>query len=158
MLFRSILLSQTITLALNVRIKDDLAPFELKNGYLHTQRNRSCSGGNGLVTCQEDPLAIKAWQMIPSVVNYLTANSTGTVNDLLALANTVLGRTKVPGQSGLSGTVVPSLSDIVAQIDVINNAFDQCRIFLGYFPTMNLCQIVSLRMEAAAEKIGRAHV
>ena len=143
----NILLSQTIALALNVRIKPDLAPFVLENGYIHTQRLRTCQNADlpSLVTCEEDSMAIRAWLMIPSVVNYLLANSSGTVADLLALANEVLGRTKVPGQAGAGGTVVPSLANIVAQVDIINNAFDQCRIFLGFFPTLNLCTSSSLR-------------
>ena len=143
----NILLSQTIALALNVRIKPDLAPFVLENGYIHTQRLRTCQNADlpSLVTCEEDSMAIRAWLMIPSVVNYLQANSGGTVADLLALANEVLGRTKVPGQAGAGGTVVPSLANIVAQVDIINNAFDQCRIFLGFFPTLNLCTSSSLR-------------
>ena len=143
----NILLSQTIALALNVRIKPDLAPFVLENGYIHTQRLRTCQNADlpSLVTCEEDSMAIRAWLMIPSVVNYLLANSGGTVADLLALANEVLGRTKVPGQAGAGGTVVPSLANIVAQVDIINNAFDQCRIFLGFFPTLNLCISSSLR-------------
>ena len=154
----NILLSQTIALALNVRIKPDLAPFVLENGYIHTQRLRTCQNADlpSLVTCEEDSMAIRAWLMIPSVVNYLQANSGGTVADLLALANEVLGRTKVPGQAGAGGTVVPSLANIVAQVDIINNAFDQCRIFLGFFPTLNLCTSSSLRaaqQEEAQESV-----
>ena len=154
----NILLSQTIALALNVRIKPDLAPFVLENGYIHTQRLRTCQNADlpSLVTCEEDSMAIRAWLMIPSVVNYLLANSGGTVADLLALANEVLGRTKVPGQAGAGGTVVPSLANIVAQVDIINNAFDQCRIFLGFFPTLNLCTSSSLR--AAQQEEAQASV
>ena len=154
----NILLSQTIALALNVRIKPDLAPFVLENGYIHTQRLRTCQNADlpSLVTCEEDSMAIRAWLMIPSVVNYLQANSGGTVADLLALANEVLGRTKVPGQAGAGGTVVPSLANIVAQVDIINNAFDQCRIFLGFLPTLNLCTSSSLR--AAQQEEAQASV
>jgi hypothetical protein len=152
----NILLSQTIALALNVRIKPDLAPFVLENGYIHTQKLLTCQNTDlpSLVTCEEDSMAIRAWLMIPSVVNYLLANSSGTVADLLALANEVLGRTKVPGQAGAGGTVVPSLANIVAQVDIINNAFDQCRIFLGYFPTLNLCISSSLRSAQQEEAQG----
>ena len=154
----NILLSQTIALALNVRIKPDLAPFVLENGYIHTQKLLTCQNSDlpSLVTCEEDSMAIRAWLMIPSVVNYLLANSSGTVADLLALANEVLGRTKVPGRAGAGGTVVPSLANIVAQVDIINNAFDQCRIFLGFFPTLNLCISSSLR--AAQQEEAQASV
>jgi hypothetical protein len=139
-------LSQTLTLALNIRIKDDLAPFELENGYLHTQRLRTCNEGAGLVSCEEDATAIKAWLMKPSVVNYLSANGGATVSALLDLANAVLGKTKIPGQSGNNGSVVPSFGDITYQIDVINNAFDKCRLFINYLPSPVLCNSVSSRI------------
>jgi hypothetical protein len=150
----NILLSQTIALALNNRIKPDLTSFELQNGYLHTQRLRTCfdAGEVSLVSCEEDPTAIRAWYMIPSVVNYLRATSAGTVFELLNLANAVLGRTKLPGQVELGGAVVPSLGDIVAQIDIINNAFDQCRLSLGYFESLNLCPVPTL---ATGKSIGQ---
>jgi len=155
----NILLSQTIALALNNRIKPDLTSFELQNGYLHTQRLRTCfdAGEVSLVSCEEDPNAIRAWYMIPSVVNYLRATSAGTVFELLNLANAVLGRTKIPGQAGPGGTVVPSLGDIVAQIDVINNAFDQCRLSLGYFASLNLCP-VAIPLTGKAEEVEVAQV
>lgn len=140
------LLSQTITLALNIRIKDDLAGFELENGYLHTQKLRTCSEGTGIVTCAEDSSAIKAWLMKSSVVNYLSANGGATVSSLLELANAVLGKTKIPGHLGNSGTVVPSFGDITYQIGVINNAFDKCRLFVSYLPSPTLCNAVGARV------------
>ena len=158
----NILLSQTISLALNIRIKPDLTSFELQNGYLHTQRLRTCSSVRGavsLVSCEEDPLAIRAWYMIPSVVNYLRATSAGTVFELLNLANAVLGRTKLPGQVGPGGAVVPSLGDIVAQIDVINNAFDKCRLSLGYFASLNLCPVaVPLASKAEEQEVAQVSI
>ncbi|MDQ3277162.1 MAG: T9SS type A sorting domain-containing protein, partial [Bacteroidota bacterium] len=71
-------------------------------------------------------------QLNSSVVNYLTANgtTTATVSDLLNLANDVLGGTKTAGAGG-----VPSLSAINAAIDAINNIFDGCKNFIGYYST-----------------------
>jgi hypothetical protein len=135
----NVLLSQTITLGLNLRIKDDLAPFILQNGYLHTQRTRSCTEGSGVYNCSEDTMAIKAWLMKKTVIDYLQAISDGTVLDLFNLANQVLGGVKVPGQLVNGVAVVPTLSDIVYQIDVINNAFDKCRVFVDYYPIPTLC-------------------
>ena len=148
------LLSQTITLALNIRIKDDLAGLVLENGYLHTQKLRTCTEGAGIVTCAEDSTAIKAWLMKSSVVNYLSANGGATVSSLLDLANAVLGKTLLPGQLGNNGTVVPSYGDITYQIDVINNAFDKCRLFVSYLPSPVLCNTVSARIsQSECEKI-----
>jgi hypothetical protein len=150
----NILLSQTITLALNVRIKSDLNGLVLHNGYIHTQKLKACNG-NGVVSCEEDPSAIQAWPMKSSVVNYLAANGGATVSNLLNLANAVLGRTKIPGQSGSGGTVVPSLGDIASQVDVINNAFDKCRLFLDFESSPNLCPgltISNFNKEEISEK------
>jgi len=109
----NVLLSQTITLTLNTRLKGGiLSSFAIKSGYIVTQ------GG--------------CMQLNSSVVNYLTANGTklATVSDLLNLANDVLGGTKTAGAGG-----VPSLSNINSVIDAINNIFDECKSFSGYFST-----------------------
>ncbi len=109
----NILLSQTITLSLNVRLKAGiLAGFPIQSGYISTQ-------GGGCVKINSN------------VVKYLTANGTktATVSDLLNLANDVLGGTKTAGVAG-----VPSLSNINDAVDAINNAFDGCRSFTGYTP------------------------
>jgi hypothetical protein len=140
------LLSQTIALALNIRIKDDLAGLKLENGYLHTQKLRTCNEGTGIVSCEEDSSAIKAWLMKSSVVDYLDANGGASVSSLLDLANAVLGKTKLPGQVGNNGTIVPSLGDITYQIDVINNAFDKCRLFIDYLPSPVLCNSGNYRI------------
>ncbi|RYE14421.1 MAG: hypothetical protein EOP51_28180 [Sphingobacteriales bacterium] len=129
----NVLLSQTITLTLNTRLKGGiLASFPIKSGYIVTQ-----SGG-----CK---------QLNSTVVNYLTANGlkTATVNDLLALANDVLGGTKIAGSGG-----VPSLSNINAVIDAINNIFDGCRDFVGYFPTCPYSTTVSASVRGTEELSG----
>jgi hypothetical protein len=149
------LLSQTIALALNLRIKEDLAGLVLETGYIHTQKLLTCNEGSGPVTCQQDSNAIKAWLMNSNVVNYLVENGGATVVKLLDLANAVLGKTKQPGQEGNNGTYVPSLGDITNQIDVINNAFDKCRLFIDYFPSPVLCNSGNYRIsEQAIEKLA----
>lgn len=148
------LLSQTITLALNIRIKDDLAGLVLEKGFLHTQKVLTCNEGSGVVSCEQDDDAIKAWPMNSRVVNYLAENGGATVEKLLLLANAVLGRTKLPGQPGNNGTCVPSLGDITYQIDVINKAFDKCRLFIDYLPFPMLCERWSFcGQESISEKL-----
>jgi len=123
----NILLSQTITLSLNVRLKGGiLAAFPVQSGYITTQ-------GGGCV------------KLNSNVVNYLTANGTktATVADLLNLANDVLGRTKTAGVSG-----VPSLSDINSAVDAINNLFDGCRNFTGYTPSCSTTTAPALSITA----------
>jgi hypothetical protein len=108
---KNVLLSQTITLTLNTRLKGGiLSCFQLKGGYLTTKE-----GGCVMLNS--------------TVVNYLTANGTksASVTDLLNLANDVLGGTKTAGVNG-----VPSLSSINSVVDAINKVFDECKTFTGY--------------------------
>jgi hypothetical protein len=109
--FNNVLISQTITLALNVRVHNpgsgDLAALEL---------------GGGCIITSVDTIEINQ-----NVLNYLGAGA--TVGDLLDLANDVLGGVKTPGVGG-----VPSYGEINDAVDAINNGFDECRLFLSYCP------------------------
>jgi hypothetical protein len=110
----NVLLSQTITLSLNIRLKGGiLASLEIGSGCMLT------SGGS--------------FQIDQSVVDYLhnTVGSSATVQDLLNLANDVLGGVKTPGVGG-----VPSYSAINDAVTAINEGFDGCRTFLGNCPTL----------------------
>ncbi|HKO82883.1 MAG TPA: hypothetical protein VJU78_20895, partial [Chitinophagaceae bacterium] len=134
----NVLLSQTITLSLNVRLnKGQLAQFPVQKGWLTTQLKGTCSKYGTEVSCNTNPNAIKSYKLNYNVVNYLTNNGskTATVQDLLKLANDVLGGAKKPGVNG-----VPSFNDINEAVDAINNAFDGCRKFLGYYSTQQTCQ------------------
>jgi hypothetical protein len=132
----NILLSQTITLSLNVRLKGGiLASFPIQSGYITTK-------GGGCVKINSN------------VVKYLTANGTklATVADLLNLANDVLGGTKTAGVSG-----VPSLSDINAAVDAINNAFDGCRSFTGYTASCSTITIAA-KTEAPVQAVAEVAI
>ena len=105
------LLSQTITLSLNVRLGTNLNNVPIQSGCLLT------SGGS--------------YTMNQNVVTYLSCRGTATVSGLLTLANAVLGGSLTPGQNS-GGCVVPSFSDINNAVDAINNAFDECKNYNGY--------------------------
>jgi hypothetical protein len=107
----NVLLSQTITLSLNVRIR---------GGILNNLPISNC-----LLT---DAGTINLNQ---NVVDYLTCNGAkATVANLLALANNLLGGTLVPGQN-VGGCTVPSYGDVNDAVTAINEGFDECRTFLG---------------------------
>jgi hypothetical protein len=113
----NVLLSQTITLSLNVRLANNpLNSFPIQSGCIVT------TGGS--------------FQMNQKVVDYLTyKGATATVADLLDLANDLLGAALKPGDnlgSQANPRIVPSYSDVTNAIDAINNAFDGCRGFNGY--------------------------
>ncbi|MGN6401088.1 MAG: hypothetical protein ACTHMD_11580, partial [Flavisolibacter sp.] len=113
----NVLLSQTITLSLNVRLANNpLNSFSIQSGCIIT------TGGS--------------FQMNQKVVDYLTYNgATATVADLLSLANDLLGAALKPGDNlgtQANPRIVPSYSDVTNAIDAINNAFDGCRGFNGY--------------------------
>ncbi len=99
----NVLLSQTITLALNMRGDANLASFPIQSGYITT------SGGG----CRSIP---------SNVVNYLISQGKATVSGLLELANKALGRV-----AGL-----PALGDINSSVSAINEVFDECKTFTGY--------------------------
>jgi hypothetical protein len=69
------------------------------------------------------------------VINYLLAQGGGsaTVQDLLNLANDLLGGWKTAGQPGTNGIVTPGLSDVTSTLDFVNTIFEKGRWFLGYF-------------------------
>jgi hypothetical protein len=131
----NILLSQTITLGLNVRWNNgELLLFPIKSGYLTTQKMKGCIPNAVLVeTCESG--TISSILMDQNVVDYLGAN--GTVADLLQLANDVLGGSKIPGVNG-----VPSYSNVNDAVDCINQSFDEGRRFLNYFGTKQTCEIL----------------
>jgi hypothetical protein len=129
----NVLLSQTIALSLNMRTNGGtLASIPIKSGWLTTQDVSGCSTEAPVITCAQDATTIRSIQMNQAVVNYLGTGA--DVADLLALANAVLAGTLTPGVGG-----VPSYSDINSAVDAINNAFDQCRLFLDYYTTKQMC-------------------
>ena len=131
----NILLSQTITLGLNVRWNGgELLLFPIKSGYLTTQKMKGCIPNAVLVEVCESG-TISSILMNQNVVDYLGANP--TVADLLQLANDVLGGSKVPGVNG-----VPSYADVNEAVDCINKSFDEGRRFLNYFDTKQTCEIL----------------
>ncbi len=107
----NVLLSQTITLSLNVRLGNTLNNVPIQSGCLLT------SGGS--------------YPIDQSVATYLSCKGTATVSGLLGLANAVLGGALTPGANS-GGCIVPSYSAINSAVDAINNAFDECKNYNGY--------------------------
>ena len=131
----NILLSQTITLGLNVRWNNgELLLFPIKSGYLTTQKMKGCFPNAVLVEVCESG-TISSLLMNQKVVDYLGSNA--TVANLLQLANDVLGGTKTPGVDG-----VPSYGDVNEAVDCINKSFDEGRRFLNYFDTKQTCEML----------------
>jgi hypothetical protein len=124
------LLAQTITLGLNLGIDSELGAFGLQVGTLATAapeggcgskipKTRSCSEGGYTPVINE-----YKYFVIPAVVGLLP---TPTVQGLFDMANTALGGGALP--AGIT------LSDLAIAVDRINNAFDACRISMGYNQT-----------------------
>jgi len=144
----NVLLSQTITLSLNSRMQNGiLLDVPVQQGYLVTQRTTGCGNGSVVVECLSDSNARKQYLMNPAVASYLTNNGTmpADVAGLLKLANDLLGGALAPGQAGLGGNPVPSYADVNSAVDLINNAFDGCRFFVGY--NAPLCPTPQFKME-----------
>lgn len=131
----NVLLSQTITLSFNGRMRNGiLLGVPIQAGYLVTQSTTGCGSGASTVPCSVNINTLKQNLMPTNVANYLTNNgaNSATVADLLTLANSVLGGALVPGQTGANNLTVPSYSDINNAVNTINQAFDQCDVFIGY--------------------------
>ena len=106
------LLAQTLTLALNMRVNEGLCEFELLSGkYLITQDKTKC-GSDSVKNC-----AYHSYRLNNKIVQALGIEN--TVSGLLEMANKALAGV-LPG--GLS------YSDINGAVDLINNAFDGCRV------------------------------
>jgi hypothetical protein len=137
------LLAQTITLGLNLGIDGTLGDFELKTGKFYTAEPEGGCGSNipKVRKCfyndQTGYFEIineyKDWSIDSKVVNALGVNN--TVEGLFALANQALGGGSTNGLT---------LSEIAGAVDKINNAFDGCKIFMGYDVEPIVCSLVTL--------------
>ncbi len=128
--FSNILLSQTITLALNLRLDTLLTTsFYLPDPSTPWMRTEGADYVNGICGDGDDlpDSTFMSFYFPPSVLSALGSNGTNrTAADLLAMANQALAGTTFPGVS---------LADIVAAIDAINKGFDEARFFSGYYVT-----------------------
>ncbi|MFN4892895.1 MAG: PKD domain-containing protein [Bacteroidota bacterium] len=128
----NVFLSQTLALSLNLRINPTMLHFILDSGYLITQKLANCGDTTTVLSCEMDSSAIESWMMNDKVVGYLAANGGATVENLLVLANKLLGQVLMPGAAAAGGTVVPSYSAVSGMVSTFNEAFDECRVFLKY--------------------------
>ncbi|TBX70020.1 T9SS type A sorting domain-containing protein, partial [Flavobacterium silvisoli] len=139
----NVLLSQTITLALNSKLslENDLSAFTLQAG---TFAVASPQGGCGSKIAKEricghyneagvwvNTVNEYTYKTFPaSVLNAITADANGnkTVAGLIDLANRALGNADgiVGSEAGVS------LSAINGAIDALNVGFDECKIFIGW--------------------------
>ena len=130
----NVLLTQSITLALNISITNNtLGGFVLKTNYLTTQKaDPSACPSTKVLACTSTNNAISSVKITTNVglINWINTGSR-TVQDLLNLASAVLG--------GATPPTGATLTDINNAIDVINNAFDGGRFFLGYFDAPKSC-------------------
>jgi hypothetical protein len=140
------LIAQTLTLGLNLRINGTLGNLPLVAGqWLTTQDKVSCPEGSGGVNmvCTDGVMTTNPYHyyMLPQgVLCYMNAHGYAmTVGGLYQLANDALGGViTIPANSSCGGYPV-SLCNIQSAVDLINNAFDECRIFAGYRPQKFMC-------------------
>jgi hypothetical protein len=119
---KNVLLSQTITLWFNIQNSNNLGSIALVDDTLLTKHTESCGSNT--------PIGEATKFGLPhNVIVYLNGNNgyAATVNGLFALANDVLG--------GVITNI--SASSVNEAVDVINNAFDECRILIGTIPYKN---------------------
>ncbi|MFL9832374.1 hypothetical protein ABS764_16090, partial [Flavobacterium sp. ST-87] len=120
------LLAQTIVLGLNLGINSNLGNFELQAGTFATADSEGGCGSDTAKarSCNPDGTANNEYEFYSIPANIVTAlGGNATVQGLFALANQALGGGSTNGVS---------LSAIADAVDKINNAFDGCRIPMGY--------------------------
>ena len=116
---RNSLLAQTMTLWFNIQNSSNLGNIILNEDTLLTKATANC--GNTTPVGEASKFGLPH-----SIVVYLNGGNgyPATVNGLFALANDVLG--------GVVTNISPSL--VNEAVDVINNAFDECRVLVGTIP------------------------
>jgi hypothetical protein len=159
------LIAQTLTLGLNLRINDDLGELPLIAGkWLTTQKKLSCEKGTGVVemVCTpiygdiQNPTTITGYTMtvnpysytkLPEgVLCYMASKGYAmTVQGLYNLANDALGQARTFPADVTCGTNTYTVNycDIQGAVDLINNVFDECRLFVGYLDAKFACPVLS---------------
>ncbi|QNA43584.1 T9SS type A sorting domain-containing protein [Lacibacter sediminis] len=146
----NVLLSQTITLGLNLRVSGGLGDFALEAGTFATAK---AEGGCGSTTPTQRSCYLNelgqlvvvneyVYKTIPqSIIDALDCKGYDhTVGGLYQLANDALGN--VDGEAGKECGA--SLGDITNAVGSINEGFDECRIFIGW--NVGPCEIPSTRI------------
>ena len=138
------LLAQTITLGLNLGIDGTLGGFGLQAGMdmndkpieLATAMPEGGCGSDipmprGCSLPEDYGTVVNEYEYFPfpAFVNGMT------VQELYAMANTALGGGTLPDGVTLSG--------LASAVDMVNNAFDGCRIFMGYGVERKVCSAAS---------------
>jgi len=116
---RNILLAQTITLWFNIQNSSSLGSISLVDDTLVTKETVSCGSNT--------PIGEATKFGLPhAMIVYLNGNNgyPATVDGLFLLANDVLG--------GVVTNITPS--SVNDAVDVINNAFAECRVLVGTIP------------------------
>ncbi len=117
--FRNVLLAQTITYGLNLRLDSNLADLQIQNVYMTTIALAGC------VPSAVVPGTEQVFQFPASLFTYLGPNF--TVGDLYALANQYLAG-NFGNNKQLEGAIVSGLA-------AINEGFDECRQLVGFSAT-----------------------
>ncbi|GIZ09819.1 hypothetical protein FUMI01_25460 [Flavobacterium sp. UMI-01] len=130
------LLAQTIALGLNIGINGMLGDFELKAGTIAIATPQDGCGSDipKARTCNPDGTVNNEYKRYTISAKVVNALSVKTVQGLYALANQALGGGDTNGLS---------LSEIAGTVDLINNAFDECRIFVGYDVPKMECPVLT---------------
>ena len=133
---RNNLLSQTMTLFFNLSLNNGgLGSFELLSSGIITSPKVSC--------ISPLPLAQKDTFYIPqNIVTYLTNNGNATVQGLFNLANQYLG--------GFTASGI-NISSVNKAVDAINNGFDNCRVFRGYYTPVTSYALIAATKQGVIE-------
>ncbi|WP_367754571.1 T9SS type A sorting domain-containing protein [Flavobacterium sp. WC2430] len=142
------LLAQTIALGLNIGINSNLGNFTLQAGTLAVAVPQGGCGSEIAKerTCNLDGTVNNEYKYYTIPSNVVTAlGGNPTVQGLFDLANQALGGGSTNGLS---------LSAIAGLEDLLNNAFDECRIFVGYNVAPLNCPVLSLTSKVTQTEVA----
>ena len=109
------LLSQTMTLYFNLHADGSLGGYQLKENF-YTAATVACGSESYIEN------SVQMFNIPGNIISFLETNNSNTVEGLFKLANDALGGHDI-------GSL--SYSNITEAVDVINNAFDECRVLVS---------------------------
>ncbi len=126
----NILLAQTITLSLNLRLDSELGGLNIYSDTLLTAPSSGCDneGDSAIGPYVKYPIPLSVYNVLSD-----NGNITPTVNDLLTLANTGLGG------GTIGATTLSAISDAASRI---NEGFDECAF--GHFQVPLILQSMAI--------------
>jgi hypothetical protein len=144
------LLAQTITLGLNLGMSENLGDLKLMSGmWMATAKS---DGGCGSTTPKVRSCVYNTDGSFNKVENeYSYFQIDQAIIDAIPGDKTIAGLFELANRALGGMTVSATLTAIAGAVDQINNAFDGCSIFMGYYAEKLVCPFINPEAPKAAQ-------